>query len=181
MKYLVCSIFSLLFYWGSVTAQERGIGVSPAKIEIGQGVEWPYTVPIAVTNFSSQAENFEVTFEKGEDTDISALPGRFALDAGVSGRVLVTFEKPRQTAEGLVKVVSTRTSLEGFTTGTGVKIPFRIEKADGEKFLAGASEALGGRLGFRQLFGAGMILATILLLWQVAIMVRSWMPNSNKQ
>ena len=163
--------FVLISCAGSVVAQERGIGVTPAKIEVGQNVEWPYTFPITVTNLSSETENFEVTFEKDEDTIVSVSPGRFSLNAGASARVLAVFEEQRSTAEGLVKIVSLRTSPEGFTTGTGVKIPFQIEK----------SEALGSFGGFHQLFGAGMMLATLILLWYLSDIARSWIFNSDKR
>jgi len=162
-------------------AQERGIGVSPSSIEIGQNVEWPYTIPLTVTNLSSETENFEITFEKDENTVVSASPGRFSIDAGARTRVLVVFEEPRGMAEGLVKVVSTKTSPEGFTTGTGVKIPFYIEaQNDSTKFLAGVSEAFGGFLGFHQFFGAGMIFSTLILLWYLADIARLWIFNFEK-
>ena len=162
----------LWFVVSEALALERGIGVTPAKIEVGQNVEWPYTFPITVTNLSSETENFEVTFDKDEDTIVSVSPGRFSLDALVSARVLVAFDPPAgRSAEGIVEVVSTRTSPEGFTTGTGVKIPFHIEK----------SEAFGGFGGFHQLFGAGMMLATLILLWYLSDIVRSWIFNSDKR
>lgn len=177
MRYAVLGIstFVLMFCVGSAVARERGIGVSPANIVIGQNAEWPYTVPLTVTNLSSETENFEVTFEKDEGTIVSASPGRFSLDEGASARVLVTFERPRGAAEGLVKVVSIRTSVEGFTTGTGVKIPFRLaaelSSAQAKLSLAGASEA----------FGAGMMIATLILLWHLSGIIRLWIFNSEKR
>ena len=178
MRYIVFGIlvFALMFYGGGVLAQERGIGVSPAKIEIGQNAEWPYTIPITVTNFSSEAENFEVTFEKNVDTIVSAAPGRFSLDAGGSARVLVTFEEPRRlaeaelsSAEGFVEILSMRTSPEGFTTGTGLKIPFRIEaQNDSTKFLAGAGEAFSHFGWFPKVLGMLVIFMALWALWHVS-------------
>ena len=185
LKNLRIGVWGLLgfcgLWFGVSSAQERGIGVTPAKIEVGQNVEWPYTFPITVTNLSSETENFEVTFDKDEDTIVSVSPGRFSLDALVSARVLVAFDPPAGgAAEGIIEVVSTRTSPEGFTTGTGVRIPFQIGKADSTKFLAGVSEALGGFGGFHRLFGAGMMVATLILLWYVSDIARSWIFNSGK-
>ena len=160
-------------------AEGLGIGVTPAKVEIGQNVEWPYTVSLMVTNFSTEAEKFDVLFEKDAYVAVSVVPGRFSLESGERGHVLVTFEEPRRPAQGLIKIVSTRTSPEGFTTGTGVKIPFQIEKGSDTRFLAGIGEAFEG-VGFLWLFGAGMIFATLLLLWQISAIVRIWIFNSDK-
>jgi len=182
MKFLTFLPIAFLCIVSDVFAQERGIGVSPSSIEIEQRVEWPYTVALTVTNLSSETENFEVTFEKDADGIVSSTPGRFSLESLARSRVLVTFEEPRHETEGLVKVVSIRTSADGFTTGTGVKIPFHIEaRLDNTKFFAGVREAFGGFLGFHQLFGAGMILITIILLWQIAQMISPWIFSSNKQ
>jgi len=181
MKFLIFLSIAFLCTVSDVFAQERGIGVSPSNIEIGENAEWPYTVPMVVTNLSSEAENFEVTFEKDEGTIVSASPGRFSLDAGAHTHVLVVFEEPRGAVEGLVKVVSIRTSPEGLTTGTGVEIPFRIEGVEAAKFLASVEEALGRFLGFHQLFGAGMILATLILLWYLSDIARIWIFNSGKR
>ncbi len=182
MKFLIFLSVAFLFAVSNVFAQERGIGVSPANIEIGENAEGPYTVSLTVTNLSSETESFEVTFEKDEGTIVSSSPGRFSLDAGANTRVLVAFDPPAGgSAEGLVRVVSTRTSPDGFTTGTGVKIPFHIEaQGDNTKFLAGVSKAFGGFGGFHQLFGAGMIFATLILLWYVSDIVRLWILNSDK-
>ncbi|GEM_PF-3277767 len=174
-------ILILVFYAGNAIAQERGIGVSPARIEIGQNMELPYTVPITVTNLSSETESFEVMFDKDKGTIVSASPGRFSLDAGVNTRVLVTFEDPRSQTDGLIKVVSLRVSADGLTTGTGVKIPFRIGKVDTRSFLAGAGEVFGGFRGFSQLFGAAMILATLILLWYLSGIARTWIFNSDRR
>lgn len=181
MKLFVSFALVFLSAVSDVYAQERGIGVSPANIEIGQNVEWPYTVDLAVTNLSSETENFEVTFDKNAGVVVSALPGRFSLKSGERGLVMVTFEEPRRRADGLVKIVSTKTSPDGFTTGTGVKLPFRVEaQGDNKKFLAGVNEAFGGFGGFHQLFGAGMILVTLVLLWYFSGMVRTWISNFEK-
>lgn len=169
--FLKLMVLSLLGVWSlsfDVShAQERGIGVSPAKINIDQNVEWPYTVPIIVTNFSEQQEQFEVF-------GAQANPGRFMLEAGASRRVMVTFD---ESGEGEVKVLSMRMSEEGLNTGTGVKIPFRVAEANDSRFLAGAGEASGG---FPYIFGTAVLLITIILLWQIAGIIRPWI-NSSKQ
>ena len=183
MKYIGFFVFSLLLAAFVVDAQaeERGIGVSPAKIEIAENVEWPYTIPITVTNFSAKEEHFEVLFEKN-NVVVSALPGRFILESGASGRTFITFEEPRQAAQGLVKIVSTQTSPDGFTTGTGIKIPFVIEKGNNAKFLASAAQTSGSSAGgFSYMFGIGLILVTIVLLWYFSNIVRSWILSSNKR
>ena len=159
-------------------AGERGVGVTPAAIEIAERVEWPHTVGITVTNFSAETENFEVLVEKSSflhNFSVGVNPGRFALARGASRRILLTFEEPKQAVNGFVKVLSLRNSLDGFTTGTGVKIPFYIEKVQTTKFLAGVGEIFSDR-GFNWLFGAGMILVTIIFLWQIAVIIRSWIP-----
>lgn len=185
-KNLKLGVLGLLGAWslgfGVSCAQERGIGVMPAEIEIaGQG-EWPSVVPLTVTNVSSETESFEVTFEKDEDTVVSAVPGRFSLDALESARVLVTFEEPKGAAEGFLRVVSTRSSVEGFAMGTGVKVPFQIEvQGDNTRFLAGVGEILRGFGGFHKLFGAAMILATLILLWYVSDIAKPWIFNSGKR
>jgi len=168
---------------GLAMAEERGIGVTLSAIEITENTEWPYTVVITVTNFSAETENFKVLVEKSSflhNFSVGVDPGRFALARGASRRILLTFEEPRQGTDGFVKVLSLRTSLDGFTTGMGVKIPFYIEKVQTAKFLAGMGEIFSDR-GFNWLFGAGMILVTIIFLWQISVMIRSWILSSSKQ
>lgn len=182
MKYVVLGIFAvaLVFYTEDVRAQERGIGVSPANIEIGQTTEWPYTVPLLVTNLSSETESFEVTFEKEEGMSVSVVPGRFSLGVGEVGRVLVVFEKPKRESRGFVKVAAIRTSPaspslggpEGFTTGTGVKIPFLISGESNTKFLSAAAVAFGSQHGSGRVFGMLAIFAAIISLWYVAAYTR---------
>ena len=179
LKNLRIGVWSLIGIWClgfgvfEAAASERGIGVSPAKIEIGEGVEWPHTIPITVTNFSSEAENFEVTFKKEEEMIVSVVPGRFLLGVGEVGRVLVVFEKPKRETQGLVKVAAIRTSSEGFTTGAGVKIPFEVgEEEDSRKFLAAAVVAFGNWNGLGRVFGIFAIFAAIISLWHVAAYAR---------
>lgn len=170
MKFILpFSLVVFFLFVPDVDAQNRGIGVSPAKIEVGNNVEWPYTVPLLVTNFSSERELFEVTVEKGEGTEVSFNPGRFTLESNQTGRVLVTFEKPEQGLSGMIRIAATRVLPEGLTTGTGVKIPF---------FLASAAESTGR---FSQIFGAFLIFATLLLLWQLSNIVEPWVWHSTKR
>jgi len=173
MKYLVLSILISLFVFGVANAQERGIGVTPAEIVVEQNIQWPYTVPITVTNFSAQEEQFEVF-------GAQANPGRFVLEAGASRQVAVTFDPPAGgPAQGIIKVLSMQTSESGLSTGTGIKIPFRVQGVDNSRFLASANQTDGGN--FPYIFGAGILLITLFLLWQMAGIVRVWIFNSSKQ
>jgi len=147
--------------FGISHAQEHGLGVSPARIEIPENVEWPYVVPLMVTNFSAETEQFEVT-------NVSAVPGRFELGGGERRQVLVTFEGP---GAGTIQVVSKRVSPEGFTTGTGMKIPFETENQNNSNFVAGAALASGwGNMA--QVFAGLMMLLAIGFLWYLANYVR---------
>jgi len=179
LKFVALGLIGIwVFGFGVCYAQERGIGVTPGTIEIAEPVDWPYTVPVTVTNFSAEQEQFEILFEKSDGVIVSALPARFALEAGASNRVMITFEEPAESTEGLIKVLSPKTSEQGFVTGTGIKIPFRVGVDNNAKFLAGASEAAGS---FSYMLGSGLVLITVFLLWQIAQLVRLWMFNSNKQ
>lgn len=164
-------VLGLLGAWGLSfevsNAQERGIGVSLAEITITNQVDFPYTVPITVTNFSESEEQFEVS-------GAAASPGRFSLKSMESKRVLVTFEEP---AEGELKVLSLQTSQNGLSTGTGVKIPFSVQGESDSVFLASAQENAGA---FPYMFGATVILVAIILLWHIAGIIRPWVANSNK-
>lgn len=162
MLYLVSSILIVGFLVPSVVAaQEQGLGVSPSRISIEADVEWPYTVLLTVTNFSEEEEQFEVF-------GVSANPGRFSLGAKESRRVLVTFEGP---GSGTVEVVSKRTSPEGFTTGTGMKIPFEVGKQDSVNFVAGVAWSSGWG-SISQVFAGLMMLLAIGFLWYLANYVR---------
>lgn len=178
MKSFILLTMVLLLWSGSVMAQERGIGVTPARIEIGSNVEWPYTVPLLVTNFSSERELFEVTLKKDHDVAIGVDPGRFTLDAGKTTRILLTFENPGKELSGMIRIAATRTSAEGLATGTGIEIPFQIETGENTKFLASAAESAGR---FSQIFGAFLILATLVVLWQLSNIVEPWIWHSTKR
>jgi len=180
-RYLVFGILYLVFslsIWTDVFAQERGIGVSPAKIEIAEDVEWPYTTPLFVTNLSESAELYEVTFENTPQGIVSASPGRFRLASGDTGRVLLNFENPQQEVTGLIRVVASRYSPEGFETGAGLKIPFHIagERVKGEErvessFLASVGDAFRNNSLFSWIFGILAILMAIVFLWYLALYV----------
>lgn len=179
-------LYGLLFGVSAAEAQERGLGVSPAKIEIDESVEWPYTVPITITNFSAETDQFELMVEKPssiKNFSVGIDSGRFLLESGARRRVLLTFEKPGQETKGLIAIVSTRISPEEFVTSTGVKVPYHISSKalgiDDTRFLAGVSK-VGGERWSTWLFGAGMILATLILLWFLSDSIRTWIFNSNK-
>lgn len=110
MRYLLLFILATPFI---VLAQDRGIGVSPARID---AEKVPYTTALFVTNYSSDKELFEIT-------GVIANPGRFVLEAGETGRIIVNFEEP---GEGVIRVAATRVSSEGLTTGTGIQIPYKV-------------------------------------------------------
>lgn len=179
---------SLGFGVSEASASERGIGVSPAKIEIGGNAEWPYTVPMTVTNLSSETENFEVTFDKDAGVIASVSPGRFLLKSGERGLMLVTFEEPRHSADGLVKIVSTKTSPEGFTTGTGIEVPFHIagtsfssEQLETERFgdmsvfSAAAGEYLALDSWHERMWGGIVILMSIVFLLFLSMRVSKYL------
>jgi len=178
MLYLVFTILIVGFLApGDIEAQERGVGVTPSEITIEQDVEWPYVVSFLVTNFSEDTEQFEVTFEKEVNTNLSAAPGRFELGSGERKQVLVTFDPPvggSGPAGGFIKVVSKRTSLQGFTTGTGMKIPFTIAKQSDVKFVAGAAGASSWG-SMSQVFAGLIMLLAIGFLWYLAYDARR--PN----
>jgi hypothetical protein len=159
MLYLVFSILIFAFFAPEYTqAFESGVGVTPSRITVEQNVEWPYTVPITVTNFSAQEEQFEVL-------GAAANPGRFVLGPGGTRSALVTFDGP---GNGTIKVVSKRVSEEGFTTGTGVKIPFEVHgQQPGVNFTAGAALASGWG-SMAQVFAGFVILLAIWFLWYLA-------------
>lgn len=181
MKFIIFLyvIYLLGMGFGVSHAQERGIGVTPAKIEIRKGVEWPYTIPVEVFSLSSAREQFEVTFEKNGKSEISAFPGRFSLESGEKKNILVTFDRPQGKVSGFVKV-ATIGKEENFPTGTGIKIPFSMESDVKESPFVESITVGGERFWSPLLLGTGMILATLLLLWHFSDMVRLWILRSSK-
>ena len=189
MKKIIFLTGIMLLVWGSKgEAQTLGIGVSPANIEIGQNAEWPYTVPLFVTNLSSETENFEVTFDKDAGGIASVSPGRFSLKSGERGLVLVMFGEPGPRADGLVKIVSTKTSPEGFTTGTGIEVPFHIvgtsfssEQLETERFgdtsvfYAAAGEYLALGSWYGRIWGGIAILMSIAFLMFLSLRVSKYL------
>jgi len=111
----VSAAFFLVLFDG-VDAQTRGVGVSPATIDIEDVEEWPYTTSFFVTNLSEDPEFFEIT-------GVAAYPGRFVLEGKETNRVLLTFEHPEQ---GTIRVVSKKENSEGLTTGTGMEVSFSV-------------------------------------------------------
>ncbi|MEK7542636.1 MAG: DUF4430 domain-containing protein [Patescibacteria group bacterium] len=158
-------IFLIGVGFGVSHAQERGIGITPSKIEIQEGIEWPYTVPVEVFNLSSGREQFEVTFEKNRKGEISVSPGRFSLESGEKRKILVTFDRPQGKASGFIRV-ATLGNTEDFPTGTGIKIPFSlISDMEREPFIASISSSNQTYGWFPWVLGTGMILVTLFLLW----------------
>ena len=167
-------------WFGIGQAQERGIGVSPANFEIPESVSWPYTIPLFVTNLSSEKELFEITFDKNQQGNISANSGRFTLGSEETGRVLLTFDDPKREISGIVLVSATRVSPEGLTTGKGIEVPFRIggsaaipkkNQVQKNSLLASVYEIFGKKEMSGQIIGALAILFSILLLWRIASLI----------
>ncbi len=180
MTVLICQVSLLIFGLlsaGLTEAQTRGIGVTPANIEVQSMQEWPFAAPLFVTNFSSQEELFEITFDRNMDTIVSADPGRFVLEGGDTGRILLTFENPNGTSNGIIRIASARTLPEGLTTGTGIEVPFSIssdltltkpEQSVKAGLLAGALDSAGGFIQYPRIVGAFAIFGVVILLWYIA-------------
>lgn len=126
MKYIFF-VLLLLSFARVAQAETRGIGVSPAIIDV-QGVSsWPYRTEMFVKNGSLKRESFEITFKSNSLKNISIEPSRFSLKGGETRRVLVQLEKPDiRIAQGTVRVTALRITPEGFATGTGIEIPVRV-------------------------------------------------------
>ena len=128
MRYLVAAIVLISFMGaGATLADSRGIGVSPAVIDV-QGVSsWPHTVELFVKNVSLERESFEITLKNTSLKDISIIPSRFSLGGGETRRILVQLEKPDTSiGQGTLRVTAQRVTPEGFATGTGIEIPVRV-------------------------------------------------------
>jgi len=178
-KFLIIALFSILYslFFLPIEAQARGIGISPAKIEIEDVGDWPYTVPIFVTNYSSEKELFEVIIDS-EEKSVSVTPGRFILEGGEKARILAMFEQPQEYTSGNIQISAVRSSPEGFVTGTGMKIPFQISgigqiSEESSELLANAAVGVGGNSPM--LFAWFMIVVALLLLWYVSDAVRKFM------
>jgi len=184
LSYLFFTMFLILSMPGFTFAQTRGIGVSPARIEIRNNAEWPHTASIFVTNYSTEKELFEITLQD-EARIVSVAPGRFVLESREKGRVLITFEEPRKNTSGVLNISAVRSSPEGLVTGTGIKIPFEISGSsivplrvseDDSKLLANVVGTLTGEI--RMLFPVFMILVVLLLLWYGADTMRRFLYSS---
>lgn len=130
MKYIVLIFIFLYMGTGVALADLRGIGVTPAEIDIKGISSFPYSTEIFVKNGSATRESFEVTFKSDSLTNVSIEPSRFSLAANESKRVIVQFDEPGEKyAKGIIRVTAMRVSLEGFSTGTGLEIPVNISVA----------------------------------------------------
>lgn len=117
MFILILTIFFTVLV-PAVDASERGIGVRPSSIEVGEDVSFPYTQNVSVRNLSNRTEWIEVNA-----SGVQIEPGRFSLDTGESRYVRVTFDGP---AKGEVRISATRVSPEGLETGTGIVVPYSV-------------------------------------------------------
>lgn len=154
MRYFIAIVLVGLMGAGATLAGSRGIGVSPAVIDV-QGVSlWPHTVELFVKNASLGRESFEITLKNTSLKDISITPSRFSLKGGETKRVLVQLEKPdTNIGQGTLRVTAQRVTPEGFATGTGIEIPVRVRAAPAVQ---------GFKIG--ELLGAG-VLAFTKSLW----------------
>jgi len=201
MKYTrIIFSFSLFLFFlssGEINAQERGlggfdsgrgIGVSPAKIEIGEVSEWPYTVPVFVTNFSAETEFFEIVFEADDTSFISINPGRFPLESGEQKQVLLAFDNPVVESSGIIKISGTRISPEGFVTGTGIEVPFYVlsrspvagqleseSEIDAFAFSAAVGEYLALGSWHGRMWGGVAILMSIVFLLFLSMRVSKYL------
>jgi len=150
---LYCILFTVNF--SSADAQMRGVGVSPAVIDIEDVEEWPYTTSLFVTNLSEDPEFFEVT-------GVAAYPGRFVIEGKETSRVLLTFERPEQ---GTIRVVAKKENSEGLTTGTGMEVPFSVS---GQPL----SLPLAADVSQAVLPGAAIIFFSLVALWYVSDIAR---------
>ena len=186
LKVLRFGLFGLLGFFGlgfgvsEAIASERGIGVSPARIDVEQVLEWPYTTSILVTNLSSQEEIFTIT---SDQNFISANPGRFPLESGEKKLITLTFENSGTDITGIIKIAGTRVSPDGFVTGTGIKVPFMIEGGSTmlsagteqqEIFLAGIAGASNNLITRSIAIGLMAIIAVLVILWYFSIFARRY-------
>lgn len=165
----------IMFALGSgAEAQERGIGVSPARIEQEDIAEWPYTTALLVTNYSDEKELYEVKV-KASDAGIFINPGRFVLNPGETGRALISFE---QKAEGMLRVSAVKTSAEGLVTGTGMEVPFQVQQGSGfsnqTSLGKGALAAVGSGDGIPWSgvgLGIMILLGSVFALWKASFLI----------
>lgn len=127
MKYILVIFIFLYMGNGTALAELRGIGVTPAVIDVTGVSSFPYSTEMFVKNGSATRESFEVTFKSDSISNTSIEPSRFSLAANESKRIVVTFSEPdNKKSQGVISVISTKVNLEGFSTGTGLEIPVSI-------------------------------------------------------
>lgn len=150
MRYLAAIVLVGFMGVGATLAGSRGIGVSPAVIDV-QGVSlWPHTVELFVKNASLGRESFEITLKNTSLKDISITPSRFSLKGGETRRILVQLEKPdAKLGQGTLRVTAQRVTPEGFATGTGIEVPVQVS----------AAPAVQG-FKIEELLGAGVLVFT---------------------
>lgn len=166
MKYLSVLVLLLSFILGAGTtsaqAQERGIGVSPERISIEEGQEFPFSQSILVKNLSDSTEWIEVSISRTLIGFAIAEPGHFALESGQVARVNLHFDRPESVeGNGVIRISGRRTSAEGISTGTGVEIPVVWQnQVIGE---SGASNLMASVMGIFDQFSGPKALAFLFL------------------
>ncbi|MEK7510517.1 MAG: hypothetical protein AAB567_03130 [Patescibacteria group bacterium] len=153
-----------------VEAASRGIGISPARIELEGVSSWPHTVPLLVTNLSQEPEWFEITLPQNHQDMVSIHPSRFPLDPQRTVHVVVTFGEPKEGISGVIRIAATRTLPEGFETGTGIEVPFHISDTFLKKSapFSGAVHGIASGFWHEKVWGGLVILMSILFLWFLA-------------
>lgn len=130
MKYIVLIFIFLYMGTGVALANSRGIGVTPAEIDVKGISSFPYSTEVFVKNGSTNRESFEVTFKSDSLANVSVEPSRFSLGAKESKRIIVQLDEPEEKyAKGIIRVTAMRVNLDGFNTGTGLEIPVSISVA----------------------------------------------------
>lgn len=121
-----------------------GLSVSPAEVFVDGVVGKPATVRVKVANTSDGIALFEA-YPDDLRSAINIFPSSFTLQGGESRDVVVTVTAGRAGRfETAISMVTTPISSEGFRAGAGIKVPLRLNIAEGEQsFLADISSALG--------------------------------------
>ncbi len=158
MKKIFLIIFIFLCIPFFAVSQSRGIGVTPAEINLDE--KPPSSFFITVKNLSSEKEWVEITFSAELASSAFSDPGRFFISGGASRKVLLVFDEVKE--RGSVRVSSSRISAEGVSTGTGVEIPVIPHSFKKNLLRASIFSSFSGEISF--LFTVLLILFLLLFL-----------------
>ncbi len=174
--------FAFLLSFEHTSAETRGIGVSPSKIILSGEESYPVSIDVTITNFSESREWVEISFSKNLAPFALAEPGRFALEGGSARKIKVVFDQPKSLKDsGVIRISASRTSAQGFSTGTGIEIPVVWESGSvgsfnsllGANVLSATGEAFKSasvKIAFLVLIG--------MLLWKLS---KFLVKNSDKE